>query len=60
MTLGVAVGVDVVVGMTLAVALGVAVDIAVGSGSLTLTSQLVSLLVWPILHLNFVHEHHQE
>ena len=43
--LGMAVGVDVVVGVRMAVALGVMVDVAVGSGSLTLMFQSVSLLV---------------
>jgi hypothetical protein len=42
--LGMAVGVDAVVGVRMAVALGVMVDVAVGSGSLTPMSQSVSLL----------------
>jgi hypothetical protein len=42
--LGMAVGVDVMVGVRMAVALGVMVDVAVGSGSLTPMSQSVSLL----------------
>ena len=46
-TLCMTVRVDFVVGVTMAVALGVVVDITVGSGSLILTCQLVSLLVWP-------------
>ena len=43
------------VGVTMAVALGVVVDFAVGSESLTIMSQSVSLLVWPTLYLHFVH-----
>ena len=52
-----AVGVNVVVSVTMAVTLGVVVDVAVGSESLTLTSQLVSLFVWPTFYLHFVHQH---